>query len=177
MTKNILDEAKEQFDDLMSSFQSIEIATIDEQNIPEVSYSPSLTDESNSFYVYVSELSKHTKNFLDKKIASIMIIEDESVAKTIFARKRLTFRCDSHEIPRDTSKWDEIMIKFEEKFGPTMKQLKTMTDFHLIELKPDNGRLVYGFGKAFDIVGEKMDEITHVKGFNNRGHKFDDKKD
>ena len=60
MEENILLEAKQEFDTLISSFSSIQIASVDKNGLPEVSYSPSVLDNYNNFYVYVSELSKHT---------------------------------------------------------------------------------------------------------------------
>ena len=172
MEENILLEAKQEFDTLISSFSSIQIASVDKNGLPEVSYSPSVLDNYNNFYVYVSELSKHTENMLNNCNVSLMIIEDETLADIIFARKRVTFSCQAIPIKRDTEEWLDIMNRFQEKFGPMMKQLIKMKDFHLIKLKPSFGRLVYGFGKAFDIQGNNMDDIVHVKGFNQKGHKI-----
>ncbi len=172
MDKNkTLVEANEEYCSLLSAFNSIEMATVGDNGKPEVSYSPSVMDEDKNFYIYVSELSKHTENLMGHKKASIMLIEDEGISETIFARKRITFDCASSEILRKDSQWADIMDRFEHKFGPIMGQLKKMTDFHLIKLSPQNGRLVYGFGKAFDIKGAQMDKVSHVKGFNNKGHK------
>ena len=171
--KNILKEANEEYLSLLSSFKSVEIATINKNGTPEVSYSPAIVDKEKNFYIYVSELSKHTENFLNSKKASVMLIEDNAIADSVFARKRITFDCESSEIERSNNDWGNLFDRFEEKFGSLMKQLKKMTDFHLIKLSPLNGRLVYGFGKAFDIKGENLDEVTHLKGFGNKGHKME----
>tara|TARA_B100000886_G_scaffold302969_1_gene233314 strand:- start:183 stop:704 length:522 start_codon:yes stop_codon:yes gene_type:complete len=170
--KNIIEEATEEYYSLISSFNSIEIATNNSDGSPEVSYSPAIIDGEKNFYIYVSELSKHTENFLKSKVACIMLIEDENLSDSIFARKRITFQCNTTSIERSSDEWNRLFERFESKFGPIMKQLQKMKDFHLIKLSPSFGRLVYGFGKAFDIEGKNLDTIAHVKGFNDKGHKM-----
>ena len=119
-------------------------------------------------YIYISDLSRHTKNLIDTCKVSIMFIEDESMADNIFARKRLTINVDAELIERKTEKWYEKINFLEDNFGETIKYLKEMNDFHLFRLIPKDALLVYGFGKAFRFTGKKLNQLKHL---NDEGHK------
>ena len=41
--------------------------------------------------------------------------------------------------------------------------LKNLTDFDLFLLKPDEGTLVYGFGKAFRVFCRGLNQIDYVR--------------
>mgnify|MGYP005848880865 CR=1 FL=1 len=149
---------------LLDGFQSIQLGTVSAEGTPEASYSPAIVDDKRNFYVYVSELSAHTSNLMQTPKASALVIEDESAAETIFARKRATFTCFARHVERHSDEWESVIDQFEAKFGKMMGFLKTMEDFHLFRLEPSYARLVLGFGKAYDVTGAGMDEIAHVTG-------------
>ncbi|MEO0508971.1 MAG: pyridoxamine 5'-phosphate oxidase family protein [Verrucomicrobiota bacterium] len=158
------EKAHEGYQALLEGFQSVQLGTTTPDGVPEASYSPSVLDEKRHFYVHVSELSAHTSNLMDTGKASVMIIEDEGTCENLFARKRVTFTCTATQIERHNEEWEKVMLHFEEKFGKMIGFLKTMEDFHLFRLEPSFARLVLGFGKAYDVTGSAMDEITHVAG-------------
>lgn len=166
-----LRDAHTEYTALLAAFQSIQIGSIDVEGHPDVSYAPSVLDDSGNFYVFVSELSKHTENLLKQGRASVMLIEDEGVAAQIFARKRVTFECEAQSVAREHADWTDIIERFGEKFGRVVDHLKKMDDFHLIRLHPKAGRLVVGFGKAYDVSGERMEQLAHVGGFTEQGHR------
>jgi len=167
MTK-LEQEAINEKNDIVNKMQSINISTICENNVPNSSYAPAVIDKEGNYYIYVSELSKHTRNLLINSKVSIMLIEDEVNSKNIFARKRFTINANAEIINRDTQNWYEKIQLLESKFGESIRFLKEMTDFHLFKLVPIDGLLVYGFGKAFNFVGKNLDEIKHI---NETGHK------
>ena len=96
-----------------------------------------------------------------------MIIEDESKSKNLFARKRLTMNCSSNEIIRDSEQWIDKISILENKFGEAITYLKKLTDFHLFQIEPSNGLLVYDFARAFNFEGIKLDKVVHL---NDKGH-------
>jgi len=163
-------KALREYEALLDQFQSVMLGTATADGTPEVSYTPSIVDEDRNFYVYVSELSAHTKNLREQKQGSLMIIEDEKTAAQLFARKRVTFQCRAEEIERDSSQWTDITDQMKAKLGGVFEHLMGMTDFHLIRLTPEKGRLVVGFGMAFDVVGDQMDRLEHVRG-DGKGHR------
>ena len=173
-------EAQAGYEALLNEFQSIQLGTADQTGVPEASYSPSIVDEGRNFYVHVSELASHTSNLRDSARASVLIIEDESTAENLFARKRVAYQCSASLIERHSDQWKNVIDQFEEKFGKIVGFLKTMEDFHLFKLTPTSGRLVLGFGQAYDISGTGMKDLSHVgasSGKNsNQGHRKEVKK-
>lgn len=91
-----------------------------------------------------------------------MFIEPEEQAENIFSRKRLTFDCDVEIVMRESQDWMRIMFLFDDFAGELMQTLRMLADFQLIRLKPNSGLFVKGFGKAYEISGEKMDQLSHV---------------
>jgi putative heme iron utilization protein len=172
---NIPQAAHSAYATLLSGFRSIQLGTASVDGLPEASYAPAVLTEAREFYVHVSELSAHTANLRDTGRASVLLIEDEETCEQIFARKRVTFACETSEVERDSDEWKDAMERFGEKFGGIMGHLKTMRDFHLIRLRPRSGRLVVGFGQAFDVTGEQMNELVHVRGIDGKGHRSERK--
>ena len=173
-------EAQAGYEALLDRFQSIQLGTSDQRGVPEASYSPSIVDEARNFYVHVSELASHTSNLRESARASVLIIEDESTAENLFARKRVAYQCSASLIERHSDQWERVVDQFEEKFGKIIGFLRSMEDFHLFKLTPTSGRLVLGFGQAYDVSGAGMKDLSHVgagSGKNsNQGHRKEVKK-
>ena len=173
-------EAQAGYEALLDKFQSIQLGTADQTGVPEASYSPSIVDEGRNFYVHVSELASHTSNLRNSARASVLIIEDESSAENLFARRRVAYQCSASLIERHSDQWESVVDQFEEKFGKIISFLRTMEDFHLFKLTPTSGRLVLGFGQAYDVSGTGMKNLSHVgasSGKNsNQGHRKEVKK-
>ena len=163
----LLNEAIQERDLLLNNMQSVVLSTLDNANTPNASYAPSLMN-NDGFYIYISTLSKHSKNLMHNPKASMMIIEDESKSEKLFARKRITMDVNSNIIERDSDKWNDVMNEMESKFGDSIKYLKNMTDFYLFNLVPKSGLLVYDFGRAFKLTGENLNTVGFL---NDKGHK------
>ena len=163
----LLIEANKEKDLLFKNMKTIILSTVDKNDKPNASYAPSVIDDKNYFYIYVSMLSKHTTNLIKSNKASIMIIEDEHKSENIFARKRLTMSVNSVLINRDDKKWDSVIALMEKKFGNSITFLKDLTDFNLFKLSPTDGLLVYGFGRAFKYSGTELNKIDFL---NDKGH-------
>ena len=163
----ILIEAQKQKDNLISNMKTIIMATTDKNDLPNSSYAPSYVDKNNHFYIFVSLLSKHTKNLISNKNVSFMIIQDESKTDNIFSRKRLTIDATAELVNRNSKDWMKIMEKMENKFGETLSYLKNLADFNLFKLTPQKGLLVHGFARAFTFSGENLDKINYL---NEIGH-------
>ena len=163
----ILIEAQKENNQLLEGMNTIMLSTVSKSGMPNVSYAPSSVDEKNNFYIYISNLSKHSRNLKQTSKASIMIIEDEKDSENIFGRKRLTLDVNVENIKRDTTLWKGKIKLLEDKFPDTMSFLVKLTDFNLFKLTPENGLLVYGFGKAFKYDNGNLVNPKHI---NNGGH-------
>ncbi len=162
-----LDEVRDECKDFPSNFESVLIATVGTDGTPNASYAAYLQIE-NDYYVYVSELSRHTENLRETGKASLLFIEDEDQASHLFARQRLTYDCTVTSVRRESTHFPEVLDAFEDKFGSFIQMLRDLKDFQLFCIQPTKGSFVRGFAQAFALKGEGMQEISHR---NDRGHK------
>ena len=165
-TKSSLAEIYNDFNQFIDSYQSVIMATNSTVNEPESSYAPVLRHNGN-FYVYISELSKHTANLMGSPLASLLFIEAENDAKNLFARKRATLKVASKEIERIDHKWQEILNLLEDKFGKIIDMIRPLEDFHLFEFTPVSAGYVRGFAQAYKLNGDDLSTVTHL---NEGGH-------
>ena len=138
---------------------SLIISTTSKENNPLTNYAP-FVKIGEEYFVSVSQNLPHYTNMVETKKAHILIIEDESSADHIYARKRLYFLA-SCEIENDTEK---VYKLFDERYGEQLSFLRSMKDFKVIKITPEEKSLVLGFGAAYkmDVDGNLMSKtISH----------------
>lgn len=114
---------------------------------PAISYAPFVQVEGK-FYIYLSKAAEHYHNIEKYMRVAIMMIQDEADTQMQFARERLSFKCNAKKLEIvDDSIWN----KFDERFSAGMMNALRGLDFDMFELEVLEGRLVQGFGKAFNI--------------------------
>ncbi len=155
-----LENAQNALKTLLTQHESMMLATINEDGSPLASYAPFVVDSDKNFYVFVSLLSHHTKNLLQAKQASIMLIADETDTSQIFARSRLTFMCDAEELARDSDAWQAAAEHYDKRFSKMFGLLRNLADFKMFKLVPQDGTLVVGFGQAYTLYGDTLDQLT-----------------
>lgn len=151
LQNRLLPEIQE-FRDLQKTLQ---LGTVDKEGKPHTSYAPFAFSEQG-YYILVSDLATHGQNLKFTKAVSIMMIEDESAARSIFARRRLSFDTQAQWIERESPHWDRAIETLRSRLGETIDNLSQLGDFNLYRLNPLIGRYVKGFGQAFDVTGEDM---------------------
>jgi len=156
------------------------LSTFDSNGTLETSVAPFVSDETGHLYLFVSELALHTQNILKwiavkevtasnsvslkaPSLISCLLVADEIETKQLFARERLTMQLDLAEIGRDSSLFELIMTRFESTFGEIITLLKSLSDFHLIQLTPITGGYVKGFGQAFTFKGCPCQQLQPIK--------------
>ncbi|MCO6440804.1 MAG: pyridoxamine 5'-phosphate oxidase family protein [Nitrococcus mobilis] len=147
--ERVSDEILGELTALRESQRSVILATVDSAGYPEASYAPYVCDERDAFYILVSQLACHTRNLEANCKASLLFIEPEDSTRQIFARRRLTYRCEGEPIARDTPQWVAQLAVMQRRFGAVVDQLGRLADFRLFRLVPLEGRYVRGFGQAF----------------------------
>jgi len=155
--------------ELLEPFQSTVLATQGSNGYPFNSYAPFYYD-GEVVYIFISDIATHAKNMQTSPKASAFFIEDESVTSNIFRRKRISLQCDVERIAREDARFEPIMQDFQAKFdGGTLPMLIGMSDFNLYALTPIYGEATFGFGEAYHIGGEKMNQLVSRSG--DMGHK------
>ncbi|MGV4414394.1 HugZ family pyridoxamine 5'-phosphate oxidase [Chryseobacterium sp. T1] len=148
--------------ELIENSKSLILATIDAEGKPQSSYAPFVQIENN-FLIFVSFMAKHTKNLKERKSASVMLIDDESTVKQIYARDRLTLDCHAVEVAKEDPLHDQAIIELKNRHGKVVDLLAEMNDFIMINLIPEKGSYVNGFGSAYSVNAD-LSINEHVKG-------------
>ncbi len=136
------------------------LSTLTPESTPSISYAPYIMRASD-IYIYISQTAEHYHNLMTNSVCAAMIIEDEKNAKTIFARQRVSFVAHANRVEDD----EEVYKWFKEEHDARMvERLRTM-DFSFFKLTLKKGRLVKGFGQAFDInYTNGIPNLTPVSG-------------
>ena len=150
MTKELLSDVARCADDFARRLKCLQIATVDSSGLPLASYTPFYRDKDGVFYILVSDLSAHTANLLAGKV-NILIIEDESECRQMYARTRLNFPCSVLSVNRTSKQFTKLINHLHSRHGEVITTISALTDFHLLQLTPDQGLFVRGFGQAYTI--------------------------
>lgn len=157
--------------ELLAQNKSVILATVNQEGVPNASYAP-YARIGNKFHILVSFMAVHTKNLRDAQRASAMFIEDENMAKQIFARDRLTLDVLCKQVERNTAAWISGLASLTEAHGKIVDVLTAMEDFIMIELTPHKGAYVNGFGSAYNVdenleITEHRNDVAHVSAKDN----------
>lgn len=156
-------------DEHLSDYKSVILGTISQNGYPFSSYAPYYYD-GETIYIFISDIATHAKNIQENPQISSLFIEDESQSNNIFARRRISLQCNVLKVDRQSTKYADIIRAFQSKFeGGTFTMLMGMKDFNLYALTPIYGEATFGFGEAYHIGGEKMNQLVTRTG--DTGHK------
>lgn len=157
---------QESFQSFRNSVQTLLLSTITAEGKPNASYAPFVTgkavNDEGSFYIYVSQLASHTQDLLNNPESSILLVQDESDCRQIFARQRINYQCFVEEVRQNDSRHTLILDEMESRFGNTISLLRSLPDFILFRLNPYKGSYVQGFGKAYELCGDSLLELQHI---------------
>jgi len=159
-----LEKVQAEYAGFIDLFRSVVLCTVSADGAPDASYAPFVVDATKTFYIFVSGLSTHTTNLAATGKASILLIEDEAQTSEIFARRRLSFTCQATLLPREIPEWEAIANQFQAKFGELISMLRSLPDFRIYQLTPQSGRFVVGFGAAYQITGDNLNQLQHLRG-------------
>lgn len=157
-----LEQAQQLYRQFIIRFESVILATVNEVGEPLASYSPFVVDEDKHFYIHVSDLALHTVNIHHNKNVNLLFIDDEHTSTNIFARCRLNFNCKARKLTNDDEDCQIATALYQQRFGDIFELTRSFSDFQMIKLTPYSGRLVMGFGKAYELTGAKLDALVHI---------------
>ncbi|MEM6281979.1 MAG: pyridoxamine 5'-phosphate oxidase family protein [Chloroflexota bacterium] len=159
-----LTKARSIYQELLTTRQSVMLATTRTDGTPLASYAPFAVDANTNFYIFISTLSLHTGNLMRTGKASVMLIADEAESEQIFARHRLTYACHAEELARDDPNWQEAAALYRQRFGEFFDLVRGFRDFKMFRLTPEDGLLVVGFGQAYNIHGNAPGQLSLRRG-------------
>lgn len=153
---------EETFARLKRDIKTLQLSTLSAEGRPNASYSPFVTDDEGNFYIFVSQIETHTQDLLTNAEVSILLIQDECKAKQMFARQRICYQCGVEIITIESDFYEPMLAKLHRRFGEVINVLRPLPDFILMRLRPYRGQFIKGFGKAYNLVGENLDELKHI---------------
>ncbi|WP_204140357.1 HugZ family protein [Halomicronema sp. CCY15110] len=145
--------------DFPTQVQSLMLSTVTPEGQPQASYTPFVMRGDRTFYIFVSGLSSHTQNLQKTPQAGILLIEDEAKTQQIFARRRLMYDCAVTLIERHDPQWATLADLFKRRFGNLIDMLRQLPDFQIFQLVPSGGRFVVGFGAAYEVNPENLEQL------------------
>jgi putative heme iron utilization protein len=148
--------------DFRAQLRTLVLGTAASDGTPDASIAPAIVDRSGAFVICISGLAAHTRNLRANPRASVLLAADEAATPQPFARRRLTFTCTAQPVARGTPEHAALFAALREKFGPTLDVLAGLPDFDLVRLVPTAGRLVLGFGAAYDVAPLDWQTVTPV---------------
>lgn len=152
----------------IGSRRSLQLATLGEDGVPYASYAPFAFD-NDSLYVILSDIAVHGVNLKREPRASVLILEDEDSAEELFARKRVGYHVRAEELAVDSVEREFAVAQLADRHGERPRKLAELADFRVFRLRPEQGRYVKGFGKAYTLEGGTLASaaINHLR----EGHK------
>ncbi|QLB15378.1 heme utilization protein HutZ [Mannheimia granulomatis] len=150
-----------EIEELKQQIKTIVLSTVDKDGIPNVSYAPFVIN-NGEYQVLISTIARHARNLLEVPKVSLMLIEDETKSRQIFARRRLTFDASARIVERGNEEWESGVAALKARHGDLIDELSKMQDFNLFCFKPSAGLFVKGFGKAFDVGVDDLINVVHL---------------
>ncbi len=145
-----------------AQLSSVILGTAAPDGTPDASVAAALLDADGAFVIYVSGLAAHTRHLRANPRASVLLIESETTPGNPLARRRLTFACAAEPVARESTTHAALVLAFRQKFGATIDVVSTLPDFQFFRLLPQTGRVVAGFGAAFEVNPRDWSDLTPV---------------
>lgn len=116
-------------------------------------------DDFSAFYIHVSRLAQHTVDMLKDKRVSLLIAETDDGRADPQTLGRVSIRGSAEIMQNGEPGYTPIKNKYLERF-PQSAPLFMLADFGIWRIKPKGGRLVAGFGKAYNLTLESLQSVS-----------------
>ena len=158
---NDTDSVRRDYLALRDQVNSAQLATLTSDACPEASYAPCVWFEGDCF-VFLSELAGHTRNLKLNPSISLLLIEAEAAAGNAFARKRISLFGKAQIVARADDTYKTVISDFFHRFGEVMKLIEPLPDFHLFRVVVYRGRFIRGFGQAYELAGDRLEQLIRI---------------
>ncbi len=158
---NETDSTVREYLTLRDQTNSVQLATLGSEATPEASYAPCIWREGDC-YVFLSELASHTQNLKLNPSVGLLLVEAKTAAGNAFARKRISFTGSTRIIARTDDTYKTVIQDFHHRFGGVMKLIEPFEDFQLFRIVLQRGSYIRGFGQAYELTGDKLEQLIPV---------------
>ncbi len=113
--------------------------------------------DDGALLIHVSALATHTRDMQAHPRVSLMVMAEPDAATPPQALPRVTLQAEVRMLPREGSGYEPAKAAYLARF-PDAAVTFELADFAIVVLRPESARLVAGFGRAFALVGDKLDQ-------------------
>ena len=107
--------------------------------------------------IHVSSLATHTRDMLDHPRVSLLVTAETGGPWSPQALPRVSLQADAQPLERDGPDYVEARARYLGRF-PDAAQMFELGDFSIVVLRPVSARLVAGFGRAYSLVADALDD-------------------
>ena len=159
-----MEQIQQKLEQFPKDFQSAVLATMTKENTLYTSYSPFVVVD-HEYYFLISKIAKHYENLSHQQLMSFILIEDESQAKNIFFRKRLSYQAQAEvDVKDELAKTAFINLHKE------MAEMLFKMDFIMVKANIKEGQFIIGPGMAYE-VDQNQAIKEQIKPSQGHGHK------
>lgn len=108
------------------------------------------------FFLHVSGLARHTRDLRADPRVSLLFVAPLDAGQDPLALPRLTLQGRAEELPADSPEGRSATETYLARF-PQAAQTLGLGDFAFFWIRPDSGRLVGGFGRAFTLSATQVE--------------------
>jgi heme iron utilization protein len=109
------------------------------------------------FFIHVSTLATHTADMHRHPRVSLLVMAELVQAASALSLPRVTLQAEALTLPRGDAEYVAARTAYLDRF-PTAAETFELGDFSIVALQPVSARLVAGFGRAFSLVGESLED-------------------
>ena len=118
-------------------------------------------NDFSAFYIHVSKLGKHTTDMENDSRVSLLITEADDGRLDPQTLARASLHGTAEMLPRSDPGHPLVKGIYLERF-PEAEKFFSLGDFNLWRISPKGGRLVAGFGRAFNLVPETLVRASNL---------------
>jgi heme iron utilization protein len=118
-------------------------------------------EDFSAFYIHVSRLGKHTRDMESDPRVSLLIAETDDQRADPQTLARVSLQGTAEVLLRDALDHSLIKDMYLSRF-PEAEPIFSLGDFNLWKITPKSGRLVAGFGRAFNLVPEALKKASRI---------------
>jgi heme iron utilization protein len=130
-----------------------------EPNLAMVAYV--FAEDFSAFYIHVSKLGKHTRDMESDPRVSLLIAETDDQRADPQTLVRVSLQGTAEVLLRDALDYSLIKDMYLKRF-PEAEPTFSLGDFNLWKITPKSGRLVAGFGRAFNLVPAALKKASTI---------------
>jgi putative heme iron utilization protein len=107
--------------------------------------------------IHVSALATHTADMLAHSRVGLLVMSEPHARTSPQALPRVSLQADALQLPRGGEVYEQARGHYLARF-PDAGMTFELPDFSIFLLRPVSARLIAGFGHAFSLVGDGLQE-------------------